>query len=184
MFFNASAPGYRIWAAVVACAAVVAVVATTTIRQGAAQIDPGTEVLSVDGDEIRALSYQTGTMTLTARRSAGMDRFVVDMVFSDGRTARHCELSRDLGGVLPELTRIVARRQLTRQQAVTDFPVQLGTLVLEDQIPSEPIEPIIVRAAPDKSKIAMVLKDVTVETTAAPTVFAKLEEGCAALGAK
>lgn len=184
MSSNTTAPSYRTWAVVAACAIAVAGVVTIASKQGQVQIDPGTEVLSVADDGIRTLSYRTDTMTLTARRSANMGPFVIDVVYGDGQAAQHCESSRDLGGVLSGLVKIVATRQLTQQQAMAEFPVQLGTLVLEDQIPSEPIEPIIVRTSVDRSKVAVLLKDAAIETTAAPATFAKLAGGCASLAAK
>lgn len=182
MSSNAAAPRYGVWTAVAVCSAIVAGIAAIAGWHKPAQIDPGTEVLSVEDDSIRTVRYRTGAMTLTAWRNVDMGQFAVDVTYKDGRAAQHCESSTDLAGLLPGLVDIVAKRQLTPQQAVTEFPVLLGTLVLDDQIPSEPIEPITVRATQDRSRVAVVLKDAAVETTMAPAAFVQLSAGCSALG--
>jgi hypothetical protein len=144
-------------------------------------IAPGTEMLSVQAEGIRSVSYRTGSMTLTARRRAGIAPFSVEVIYADGRSAQHCEATRDLAGLLPGLVTITAKRQLTQRQASAEFPVQLGTLVLQDQIASEPIDPLVVRTTRDRSKIAIVFSGSAVEPTTSPAAFAKLEKGCAAL---
>jgi hypothetical protein len=173
-----------VWALAAACAAVIAAVVAVGGNSAQVSIAPGTAVLSVQDAAIRTLSYRTGTMALTARRSASMGAFTVEVTYTDGRPAQQCEAARDLTGLLPELVKITVKRQLTPQQALAEFPVQLGTLVLEDQIASEPINPFVVRATRDRSKVAMVFSGTAVEPTTSPAAFAKLDEGCAALAGK
>jgi hypothetical protein len=167
-----------------ACAAVIAAVVGGGAGPVKVSIAPGTEVLSVQGEAIRMLSYRTSTMTLTARRSSSMGPFSVEVTYTDGRPAQHCRAARNLAGLLPELLTITARRQLTPQQALAEFPVQLGTLVFEDQVASEPIAPFVVRTTRDRSKVAMVFSGTAVEPATSPAAFAKLEKGCAALAGK
>lgn len=174
----------RVWITAVAISAAAAGVAFLSSRTGQPAIAPGTEVLSVADDALRALTFRTGTMTLTARRSASTGSFAIEVAYSDRRPAQHCTASHDLAGSLTGLIRIAARRQLTPQQASAEFPVQIGTLTLEDEIGSEPIGPHLVRATQNRSVVAMVFSGVAVETTMSPAAFTKLEQGCAALAAR
>jgi hypothetical protein len=170
--------------AVAATAAAAAAIAFVFSRTGQPAIAPGTEVLGVDADTLRSLTFRTGAMTLTARHNASRGAFEIEVTFSDRRPAQHCNASRDLAGVLPGLARIAARRQLTPQQVSAEFPVQVGTLTFEDQIASEPIGSYVVRATQDRSKVAMVFSGTAVETTTPSTAFTRLAQGCAALAAK
>jgi hypothetical protein len=167
-----------------AAAALIAVVVAVGGKSAQVSIAPGTEVLSVQDEAIRMLSYRTSSMTLAARRSASTGPFSVEVTYTDGRPTQHCEAARNLAGLLPGLVKITAKRQLTSQQALAEFPVQLGTLVLEDQIAGELIAPFVVRTTRDRSKVAMVFSGSAVETTTSPEAFAKLEDGCAALAGK
>jgi hypothetical protein len=147
-------------------------------------IAPGTEVLSVQQDKIRKLTYKTGLMTLTATRLSEAGPFSVGVAYNDGRAAQQCQATPDLAGLLPALARITAKRQLAPQQAQAEFPLQLGTLVLEDQLRTEPIDPFVVRTKPDHSAVALLFSGTVIEAATAPATFARLEQGCAALAAK
>jgi hypothetical protein len=153
-------------------------------RPAKVQIAPGTEVLSVQQDQIRKLTYKTATMTLTASRLSEATPFSVAITYGDGRATQKCRATSDLAGLLPVLARITAKRQLTPQQAAAEFPMQLGTLVLEDQLSTEPIDPFVVRAKPDHSAVALLFSGTAIEASTAPAIFSRLEEGCAVLSDK
>jgi hypothetical protein len=147
-----------------------------------AQVRPGSTAFAVAQDGVKRLTYQTSSMKLTAKRMGGSGAFEIRTEHSDGRPAQQCSSSSDLAGMLPGLVEITAKRELTQQQAAAGFPVQVGTLVLEDQIANEPIAPFVVRASRDHSAIALVYAGTAIEADISPAMFARLEGGCAALG--
>ncbi|TFW35780.1 hypothetical protein [Massilia horti] len=149
-----------------------------------ATIEPGTTVFAAEDDGIRGLTYRAGTMTLIVKRDGQGGRFDVEVRYGDGRPGQHCDAPPDLSGMLPRLTEITAKRELTLEQAAAQFPVQAGILQLEDQVTAEPIPPFAVRATADRSAIALVYGDTAIEAAIDPKTFARLEEGCAALGGK
>lgn len=149
-------------------------------RSGDAEIRPGTEVLSMQEEGIRAITYRTGAMTFTARRSDD-GPFAVLVGYSDSRARKQCQVSADLGGVLPGLAKITARRQLTPHQAQDEFPVEAGTLKLEDQV-NEPVSLFSVRLKRDLSAVALLYADTAVEADLVPAAFARLEALCVEKG--
>lgn len=145
-------------------------------RSSDVEIKPGTEVLSTQEEGIRAITYRTAEMTLAARRgSAGP--FTVKIAYSDGRALEQCQASEDLGGLLPAFAKIEAKRQLTPQQVHDEFPVEAGTVEVEDQV-DEPISPFNVRLTRDRSALALVYDHTAVEADLAPVTFARLEAVC------
>lgn len=153
--------------------------AAFALKPGSADIRPGSTAFSVEESGVRSITYRTAGMTLTARRAG--NGFAVTVVRTGGAEQR-CAVSSDLGGLLPGLIEIEAKRELTPEQAAGEFPVQLGTLVLEDGMANEPIPPFTVRATKDGSAVALAYQGTAFEAAMAPEMFAKLEAGCAALG--
>lgn len=174
-----TSPRFRI--ALILGACVLAGAAVFALKPGSrpAVIRPGSTAFSAQEDGIRTLTYRTTALALTARRAGA--GFAVTVVGSDGRPEQRCAVSGDLGGLLPRLVEIAAKRELTLEQAATEFPVQLGTLVLKDEIANEPIAPFTVRATKDGSAVALVYQGTAIEAAIAPETFARLGSGCAAL---
>jgi hypothetical protein len=167
-----------------ACAAGLAVAIGFGSRFAQVHIAPGTEVLSVDEGQVRKLTYKTDRMTLTASRMREPGPFAVQVAYNDGRAPQQCEAAPNLAGLLPAVAKITAQRHLTQQQAEAEFPVQLGTLVLEDQLSTEPIPPFVVRAKSDRSAVALLFSGTAIVANTVPATFTRFEEGCAALAAK
>jgi hypothetical protein len=169
---------------IVAAACAAALLATTVIGKRSAKVTiaPGTVVLDVQASEIEALSYLSGDVVLKAHRIAPAGPLSIETVHA-GKMEK-CQASPDLSGLLPQLTRAKALRQLTPEKADIEFPVKLGTLQLEDRIKAEPMPPLTVRTRSDRSAIALVYDEVAIETDMAPGVFAKLGTGCSTLRVK
>lgn len=161
-----------------ACA-VGAVALAVSTRHREPIVQPGTTVLGVAEEGIRSITYRAGAMTLTARRVAA-GAFAVQVVYSDGRAQQQCQVSQDLAGLLPDLGEIEAKRQLTPQQLANEFPLEAGTVELEDDV-DEPISPLRVRMTKDRSAVAMAYNGIAIEADMSPAVFDKLGGGCAAL---
>jgi hypothetical protein len=173
-------PGFAVVAGIGAGIAII----TAGTSPAPSLIAPGTTVLRASDAGITALVYRTRAITLTAQRPRLAGPFAVRVTFADGRATQQCEASPDLAGQLPALSGIVAKRQLTRQQVIADFPVQLGTLDLSDQVIAEPIPTMVVRSNKDRSAIALVYGGYAVETTIPAATFSSLDAGCAALARK
>jgi hypothetical protein len=120
-------------------------------------------------------------MKLTAQRSRLAGPFAVQVTFADGRATQQCKSSPDLAGQLTTLSEITAKRQLTPQQAISDFHVQLGTISIEDQVTTEPPPTMAVRTNRDRTAIALIYGIYAVEAAVPATTFSKLASGCAAL---
>jgi hypothetical protein len=173
---------YWIWALVLAAGTGAGV---TIISAGAGParplIEPGTTVLSTAADGITSLTYTTGAMKLTAQRSRLGGPFAVQVTFADGRATQQCKSSPDLAGQLTTLSEITAKRQLTPQQASSEFPVQLGTIGIADQVATEPPPTMAVRTNRDRTAIALIYGIYAVEAAVPATTFSKLASGCSAL---
>ena len=161
-----------------ACAIGAAVLAIST-RSRQPEVRPGTAVLALQQEGIRSITYRAGAMTLTAHRISA-EPFAVQVAYSDGRAAENCQASQDLAGLLPDLGEIDARRQLTPKQLASEFPIDAGTVEMEDNV-DEPIPPLAVRMALNRSAVAVVYSGQAVEVNVSPEVFEKLAKGCAAL---
>jgi hypothetical protein len=182
---SSSAPAHlRRKRLIVAGASAVALLAVAVIRHRSAEvtIPPGTVVFDVQASEIEALGYLSGDAVLKARRIAPAGPFSIEA--SHAGTLAKCQSSLDLSGLLPQVARVKARRQLSPAKAEIEFPVKLGTLQLEDRIKAEPIPPFSVRTRSDRSAIALVYDKVAVETDMVPDLFTKLGAGCSALSMK
>ena len=71
-----------------------------------AVIRPGSTAFSALQNEIRKVTYKTGTATLTAARADASGLFAIEVRYGDGRREQRCGSSADLEGVLPMLVEI------------------------------------------------------------------------------
>jgi hypothetical protein len=149
-----------------------------------AQIRPGSTAFAAAPDGIRRVTYQTSALKLSAQRADGKDAFAIRTEYSDGRPPQQCSTSANLAGILPKLVEITAKRELTQRQVEADFPVMVGTLMLEDQIANEPIAPFDVHMRLDRSAVALVYSGTAIEANIRPEVFDRLAAGCAGLGVR
>jgi hypothetical protein len=161
-----------------ACVLGAAALAVST-RHSAPEVQPGTTVLAVAEEGVRAVIYRAGAMTLTARR-VGAGPFDVHVTYSDGRAAQQCQVSQDLAGLLHDLSEIDARRQLTEKQLAGEFPLEVGILEVEDNV-GEPMSPFTVRMTKDRSAVALAYSGVAIEADVMPDVFVRLGKGCSEL---
>jgi len=174
-------PRRRLILAVTSAAVLLAATAIGMRRTGLT-IAPGSVVLAVQAGEIGALTYQSDETVLKARRTAPSAAF--DILAGPSNSLTRCSASPDLAGLLPQLTSITARRQLTPGQVDAEFPIKLGSFQLEDSIATEPMPRMTVRARADRSSLAFTYDNVAIETDTPPNVFAKLAAGCTALASK
>lgn len=152
---------------------------------GLANVEPGTEVVSVLEEEVMSVVFRTDKMTFTAQRSKPKASFAVQITYADGRPAQQCQASSSLAGQLAAYATITTKRQLqSRQQAQKDFPIKVGTLELRDRMEDEPTIVIQLRARSDRKALAALYENDAVEVTNPGSAFASLEDGCRLLSSR
>ncbi|WP_244130161.1 hypothetical protein [Burkholderia sp. BCC0044] len=121
-----------------------------------APIAPGTEILSVQPDEVMSFVYTAGTLSVNAHRVQPAAPFSVRVTFADGRAARLCVAPPGLAGRLAPLTTLIARGSVpSGAELATAFPTPLGTLEMRDRIASEPLPALVFRGAADTDTVAV-----------------------------
>lgn len=110
-----------------------------------APIAPGTEILSVQPDEVMSFVYIAGTLNVNAHRVQPAAPFSVHVTFADGRASRQCVAPPGLADRLAPLTTLIARGSVPFAELETAFPTPLGTLEMRDRIASEPLPTLAFR---------------------------------------
>ncbi|WP_244107157.1 hypothetical protein [Burkholderia sp. BCC0419] len=120
-----------------------------------ALIVPGTEILSVQPDELMSFVYTAETLSVNAHRVQPAAPFSVRVTFADGRASRQCVAPPGLADRLAPLTTLIARGSVSGAELATAFPAPLGTLEMRDRIASEPLPTLVFRGAADTDTVAV-----------------------------
>ena len=148
-------------------------------RQG--QISPGSEILSILGDEVMFLGYRSASLTLTAQRARPGDRFALQVSHADGGPAEQCLVSPDLAGLLPAFSTLVAGREIEAARLTSEFPQKLGSLEIRDRIDNEPPPPMNFFTSAGRTAVALAGDGYRVEVAIPVAAFDKLAGGCKTL---
>lgn len=152
-----AATGRLARAAGVVFVAVLVVLAWRSMVGGAGSrvpIAPGTEILSVQPDEVMSFVYTAGTLNVNAHRVQSAAPFSVRVTF-DGRVSRQCVAPPGLADRLAPLTTLIVRGSVPVAELATAFPTPLGTLEMRDRIASEPLPTLVFRGAADTDTVAV-----------------------------
>lgn len=89
----------------------------------------------------------------------------------------HCQLPSDLSGNLQPFTHITARRALSVNERELQFPIHLGSLLVQT-FSTEPDAPIMVFTNRSGDAVAFIADYYRAEVTVPIAVFRRLDRGC------
>lgn len=150
-------------------------------RQTNAPLDAGRPFVEISPEVIPWLVYSNPTTTVMAQRIKPGGDFAVQAAFSGPRGPEHCTSSSTLDGILPMIALVKVKRQISKQDLASDFPIQLGTVELKGFVAGDP--PLTMRyfASREGNAVAAEQDAVAFLTGVPPEVFRKLAAGCEAL---
>lgn len=148
------------------------------MRQSAT-IEAGDELQTIASDQVTTLSFANDQFAFTAQRSKLDGNFNVLVTFSDGRPARSCTMSSDLGSRLSEFVRITAKKGLSVDEREHFFPAHVGNFSLQT-FGSEPVPIMSIYADADRRRTAVISSEYLAEVETPLSAFEKLEMGCGA----
>lgn len=129
-------------------------------------------------DAILSLSYTTRSGMTTLQRSSRGARFDVQSTFADERPAQRCTAPADLAGYLARFAELKAGRGLSREQRVSEFPIQLGVLDIRDDVNGAPPVSVLVFGNREQSSVAVTLEGYASEVTLPIATLRWLEKAC------
>ena len=147
-------------------------------------IQSGSEIYSVNNDDVMSISFKTDATTVVAQRSKQADRFAVQATFSDGTHPQQCLSSANLAGQLPLITSAHAKRSMSLKKLEEEFPTRLGMLAIQSNMINDDSPPVEVRANTKGTLLAIRYYDQGIEVTNHIDAFKALANGCRSLATK
>ncbi len=148
------------------------------------QAEPSTEIYAVQLDQIRRFVYNNPESKLIAtRKSSSAGEFQIKLKFKNGRPPEKCISRAGFMSILSKFCSIRAKRTFKDNSVIHNYPVVLGSVVMEDYSNLSPASWKF-RSTNDKSAVLAIDEMQSYEVNITADFFEQLKAGCNTLSKK
>ena len=145
------------------------------------KLDTDSTFFEIDKNAIVGMIYKIKNMKLTAKHSKENKYFELDITYNDGRKSARCIAPKAFDNALKSFLAIKVKRQIDADDVEKTYPINLGSIEIQDIIASEPPTHWEFFTSDNFPTVVMKYDSVAFETYLSKNIFVIFGDGCSLL---